>query len=340
MKSKHTIISNLSLLAGLMLIGCSSATLVGSAFTTLVDYSSTYVPEEGGITFVKLTDESQETITEPNARRNAAGRLEWWTNPMIAMSPDGERIAFNVFKNDRRNIFVRNVNGIGASTQRTFRERVNDVCFSPDGETICFSEVSGDENSYVFTTNALQGSVVQQKSSQNVQDYGPCYSPDGSKIFFTRKDKMGFSIWSYDVNNMALSNYCRGINPVPINGEEFLCVRENSSRNYELWIVNYAKGTESIILSQADHSFTTASLSPDGKWIVCTSNSLPGGKASSENLDIYVVRLDGSQLTQLTYHHGHDCSPVWSSDGKKIYFLSQRGTQHGEYNIWSMDFNL
>ena len=53
-----------------------------------------------------------------------------------------------------------------------------------------------------------------------------------------------------------------------------------------------------------------------------------------------MVRSDGSQMTQLTYHRGHDLSPVWSPDGKSIYFLSQRGTENGAYNIWKMNFDL
>ena len=127
------------------------------------------------------------------------------------------------------------------------------------------------------------------------------------------------------------------VSPCPINNEEFLCVRRNSSNTYELWRVNYVKGKESIIMSQEGRSFTTPSVSPDGQWILCASNTVNLG---TENIDIYVMRIDGSQLTQLTYHPGHDLSPVWSSDGKSIYFLSQRGTEKGEYNIWKMDFKL
>ncbi len=99
------------------------------------------------------------------------------------------------------------------------------------------------------------------------------------------------------------------------------------------------KGSESIILSQENRSFTTASMSPDGKWILFAANTTkkPG---VPENIDIYVVRADGSQLTQLTYHHGHDLSPVWAPDGKSIYFLSQRGSEKGLYNIWKMNFTL
>ena len=63
-------------------------------------------------------------------------------------------------------------------------------------------------------------------------------------------------------------------------------------------------------------------------------------KEKIDNTDIFVVRTDGTQLTQLTYHAGNDLSPVWSPDGKSIYFLSQRGSADRIYNVWKMDFTL
>lgn len=317
------------------------ATIVLASCSSLkIAYVHIFVPEEGSTNFTKITDESIETLVNPSVEKNySTNRLTWWANPTICISNDGQTIAYNVFKNDRRNIFIRPVTGRGTSIQRTFRSRVNDLTFSPDGETICFSEVEG-RNSYIYTTSAQQGYIVQRVSPQNVSDYGPCYSKDGSKIFFTRLDGLSFSIWSYDIEKLSFTNYCHGVNPVPINEEEFFCVRTNSRGNSEIWKVNYVKGTESIILSSENQGYTTPSISPDGKWILLQANTLPNGNKNQENLDIYVVRIDGSGLTQLTYHKGHDCSPVWGKDGKSIYFLSQRGTEKGDYNIWKMDFNL
>jgi len=54
-------------------------------------------------------------------------------------------------------------------------------------------------------------------------------------------------------------------------------------------------------------------------------------------LDIFIVNIDGTGLTRLTFHPGRDMCPRWSPDGNSIYFLSQRGSQQGEYNIWRMD---
>lgn len=310
-----------------LFVGCETS-------KNLVDIR-VYVPEEGGINFEKVTNENAEQLIVPNIRK-VDRRLYWWANPYFAITKDGQSLAYICSRNDKSNIFVKQLSARSGSQQRTFSDDINDVAYSPDGKTLCFSRRNGTSNS-IFTTSATQGSVVQQISSPGVKDYGPKYSPDGNMIFFARNDGSSYAIWSQDLNNGTLSYYCYGLTPYPINEEEFLCVRQNSNNNYEIWCVNYMKGTESILISQENRSFTTPSLSPDGKWIVCTSNTIENG---NENLDIYVLRTDGSRLTQLTYHKGNDLSPVWSPDGKSIYFLSQRGSEKGTYNIWKMNFNL
>ncbi|MBQ9864676.1 MAG: PD40 domain-containing protein [Bacteroidales bacterium] len=326
MKKTHFCIA---VLATAMLVGCGS--------TSQIDTSQTFVPEEGGITFVKLTNEENEQLIVPNINYNG-NRLTWWANPYFAISKDGEKYAYIGSHNGHNNIFVKSLSARSGSQQRTFSNSAQDVTFSPDGSNICFSQRNYPYNT-LNLTSAIQGSVVQQVTSGSVYDYAPRYSVDGKLIFFSRAEGDHYSIWSYNVETGIFSNYCYGLTPCPINKNEFLCTRRNSQNNYEIWRINYVKGTESLILSQENRSFTTASLSPDGRWILFTANTQqkPG---VPENLDIYVVRIDGSQLTQLTYHHGHDLSPVWSPDGKSIYFLSQRGSDKGIYNIWKMNFNL
>ena len=115
------------------------------------------------------------------------------------------------------------------------------------------------------------------------------------------------------------------------DGKSFLYIHYNTSHT-NLMQYNMELGLSRRLAVDAG-----GSLSPDGKWIVCTSNTIENG---NENLDIYVLRTDGSRLTQLTYHKDNDLSPVWSPDGKSIYFLSQRGSEKGTYNIWKMNFNL
>ena len=65
------------------------------------------------------------------------------------------------------------------------------------------------------------------------------------------------------------------------------------------------------------------SLSPDGKTI-----------AFSYKGDIYTVPAAGGKATQLTTHPKQDTHPIWSPDGQKIAFASDRA---GSFDIYIMD---
>ena len=150
-------------------------------------------------------------------------------------------------------------------------------------------------------------------------------------IFFARQEMNGVSIWSYNIQNNFLSNYSSGMNPCPIKGESaFLCTRMNGAGKSEIWKINYETGVEECIISDPQRSFTTPTLSPDGQWILFVGNSkIDGGSFTYLNTDIFVCKTDGTRFSQITYHAADDLSPVWSKDGKYIYFISQRGDKTG-----------
>ena len=58
-------------------------------------------------------------------------------------------------------------------------------------------------------------------------------------------------------------------------------------------------------------------FSPDGKWIVFTSNR-------TGDLDIYVMRPDGTGVVRLTHTPGYDGGPFFSPDGKRLVYRSDR----------------
>jgi len=303
---------------------------------TLIDFSRVYVPEEGGIRFEKITDDADCVFSDGLVSRDASS---WWAGTQIALSPDGWKIAYINNKNNMQNIMVKPSIKGGASVQRTFRAAVEDLTWSRDGKTLCFTEYRNGHNG-IYMTNADQGSVVRQISNGNENDFSGIILEDGNTIMFTRSEgKNSYSLWSYDFNTHLFSNYSRGITPCPIPGKpnEIYCGRLTNKNEGEIWRVNFETGVEELILGQPGKSFTTPQLSPDGKWLLCTGVSL-AEKEQTRNTDIYAVRTDGTQLTQLTYHPGNDLSAIWSSDGRSIYFLSQRGSADRVYNVWKMDF--
>ena len=66
-----------------------------------------------------------------------------------------------------------------------------------------------------------------------------------------------------------------------------------------------------------------SSISPDGTQIVFTYKG-----------DLYKIPTAGGDATQLTYHDAHDYKAVWSKDGTKIAFASDR---YGNFDVFVME---
>lgn len=304
-----------------------------------VDYSVVSVKEESGINFTKITNDN-DAVCMPAVRRRASG-CEWFSNRILGISVDGNDIAFVAERNNSTNIFIKDLTKQGGAIQRTHRQHVVDFNYSPDGKYICFSEING-KTTQLYQTDAKNGYVCRQITS-GAQDYSPIHSNDMSQVFFARSEANSTSIWSHNIKDNFLSTYTIGMNPFPLSdNKSVICARSNDEGRSEIWRVNVETGIEECIVTDGVRSFTSPVVSPDGNWILFVgSNKLDNGTRNGySNTDLFVCHLDGSQLTQLTYHAADDISPAWSRDGQYIYFISQRGSTTGVANIWRMNFNL
>ena len=301
-----------------------------------VDYSVVQVSEESGIEFTQITTDN-DYVCMPEVRRSSQ-HINWLSNRILDISIDGSQLAYLSARNNTTNIFIKDIGKQGASVQRTNRQAVLDFSYSPDGAYICFSEANGRMNQ-IFQTSATNGYVCRQITSGN-KDFSPVYAPDMKNIFFTRMENSGTSIWGYNIGNNFLSSYTKGLNPCPIKeGNSTLCTRINAEGRGEIWRVNHQTGIEECIVSDPMRSFTSPTISPDGRWILFVgSNVLMNGAQRYFNTDLFACHVDGTQLVQLTYHAADDLSPVWSRDGRYIYFISQRGSSTGTANVWRMTF--
>jgi Tol biopolymer transport system component len=94
-----------------------------------------------------------------------------------------------------------------------------------------------------------------------------------------------------------------------------------------LFIAN-ADGSGERQLNTGGNLDYDAMFSPDGKWIVFTSER----NASS---NIYRIHPDGSGLERLTDNAGFDDQASLSPDDNQLAFISSRGG--GSNNIWILD---
>jgi Tol biopolymer transport system component len=300
--------------------------------------------------FLKITT-SEEGVFQPTVNVTTTTPKDLTITSYRFFDIYENKIAFIGSKNNKRNIFIKDLGGSKAVQQRTFKDSIGDVSFSPDGKQIAFSDFRGN-NWDIYMIDAEQGAAVRQLTTSNLNDFYPAFSPDGNNVFFIQREEqqalgsngvyytqyVGY-LWALELNKNSLVQYAKGWEPSFLpEGNQVIVTRDNTETGKsEIWLLDLDKGQEYLVLNSNEKSYRMPAVSPDGKKIVFCSSSQ--SESMPLNYDISMINIDGSNMTQLTFHPGDDVYPYWSHDGKNIFFLSQRGSEKREFNIWMMELH-
>ena len=183
---------------------------------------------------------------------------------------------------------------------------------SPKGDKIIFtSDRTGDLE--LFTMN-LDGSDVKQITNSPGYDGGACFSPDGKQI-----------VWraSHFENDSEMVQY-----------KENLKKHLVSPMKMELFIAN-ADGSNRRQLTNLGGANWAPCFDPTGTKVIFSTDF----KTKSIPFNLYMINTDGTGLEQITYEKVFDAFPMFSYDGKKFVWCSNRangGTR--ETNIFVADW--
>ncbi len=265
------------------------------------------------------------------------------------LSRDGKWLVFaSTQHRNTPDIYIKAV-GSRTVTQLT-SDPASDVMptLSPDGTRIAFaSNRSGFWNVYVMSA---KGGQAIQLTTSTAHELHPSWSPDGKHLAFCRLGQVSgrWELWVMDVSRPQAAEFIGyGLFPewCPIaqtgaNETDkilFQRGRERGDRAYSLWTVDFTPGMADGFTEIASHkgmAATNASWSPDGKWIVYSTNKpglTPiGGKSGPS--DLWVASVDGNSRAALTGGRFANALPTWGPDNR-IYFVSNRG---GAENVWSI----
>lgn len=187
---------------------------------------------------------------------------------------------------------------------------------SPTGKRALIS-ARGD----IFSVPAENGPTYNLTNTQGVREIYPRWSPDGKYISYysdasgeyeiyllenkkgatPRQLTNGSTAWKYDSEWSPNSQYMLYFD-----------------RTLQLKLVDVASGKTTVVTSADRDEIRSYSFSPDSKWITYEKEGANGLGA------VWVYNLETAQNRQLTNDSFNDGSPVFSTDGKYIYFVSDR----------------
>jgi|SRR5262245_25983744 len=76
---------------------------------------------------------------------------------------------------------------------------------------------------------------------------------------------------------------------------------------------------------------------PDGRQIVFTSHPVFDDPQRSNLAEVYVINVDGTGLTRLTFNAEEERAPSWSPDGSRIVYMCRIGGGTADFEICSMN---
>ncbi|HEV8264040.1 MAG TPA: hypothetical protein VGQ06_03750 [Gemmatimonadales bacterium] len=242
----------------------------------------------GRIVFSSTRDGNAE-IYVMNADGSGVTRLT--DNPAADVqptwSPDGSRIAFVSTRDGTNDIYAMKADGTGVTRLTT-----SSTAYGARAPAWCGQRIAFDSDRYlqafpdIYVMNE-DGTDVTRLTVGAAFDQQPAWSPTCDRIAFT----------------------------------------QDPSGNVEVHVMN-ADGTGVIRLTNSGGYDQDPAWSPDGTRIAFTSSRDSDRPPIPHELrEIYVMNADGTGATRLT-HTGASAwngGPVWSPDGSRIAFESDRG---------------
>lgn len=262
-------------------------------------------------------------------------------------SPDGANIVFGSDLQSRGDLYSVTRDGSRLSRLTVGADAKGWPAFSPDGRSIVYAVESALSDPWHISRIRADEHHSEQITSTGASDIAPSYSPDGKYILFARAAvrrpySMGgvawdkWDIWIMNADGsmprQLTSQRYYSIDPpyVSPDGKKVLFAATPTSATGEavtnrLYVCNLAPDDSPAIpkplpLAHSADYDGQPRFSADGLRIVFVSRS--GSRGGVFDYEIWTATADGRNCRQVTHDQSLDKFPVFSPEGKLIYYFS------------------
>jgi len=207
---------------------------------------------------------------------------------------------------------------------------------SPDGKLIAFSYL-GD----IWTVEAI-GGVARPVTMHEAHDYAPVFSPDGRSIAFASNRHGSYDVFVVPVvggkpKRLTFDSAA----DVPIgwtNDGKSVIFASGRSTDYpgDLTLLSVPADGGAETKYTGFYEAKDVQFSPTGDRAAFVRGQglwSRRGYRGSSNDDIYLSKPDGTETKLLTTFDGNDTAPMWSADGKRLFYVTENGSPAKSANI-------
>ncbi len=191
---------------------------------------------------------------------------------------------------------------------------------APDGKLAVFSARGA-----LFTVPVDYGRTTDLSKTVASNDKDPAWSPDGKWIAYIRDNGVDSQVMLRDADGESAPRALTHKSDVTYSGPlvwspDGKWLTYTNSRQ-ELWVVNTKTGASKEVTADPQMvigAFQDAAFSPDSRWLAF-SKHLPNQVTA-----LFIYGMEKGQLHQVSRGDFDDSEPVFSHDGKYLFFVSAR----------------
>ena len=190
------------------------------------------------------------------------------------------------------------------------------VHISPDGSSAVFT-ARGE----VFTLPAKNGRVVKVAGNSAVRYREARFLPDGKSVVALSTESGETEFWKYPANGAgAAEQWTKDAKVLRWDGvtspDGHWLAHHN--KDEELWLYDTKTKQDKRIAESKNGDFGDLTWSPDSRWLAFSES------ADNQFQQIKLYGVESGTIQPITSDRFNSGSPAWSTDGKWLYFLSDR----------------
>ena len=252
-------------------------------------------------------------------------------------SPDGSRITFARRRAGNWDIWVMNADGTSQTQLTNHPGTDGKPRWSPDGSKIAFeSSRSGTFQICVMNVDGTDQTCFASTGGLPSTDQMASWSPDGGKIVFARGlivagELLRATIWIMNADGSGQTRLTNSSilildgstihvvsnfdtepawspdgRKIVFQSDRLFFRQDIEGRDLNLYLINADGSGDEIQLTDHQGADVQPSWSPDGASIAFSSDR-------DGDMEIYLMNVDGSGVTQLTTNTASDICPRWST---------------------------